>query len=161
MKGMSAPHSLGSGHLAPESTRVLWPRVAAVAAIVLTVSIGWASRGACEGAPELGRAEAWDAGPEPDARTRGLGDSTPTTRVTSEGFPVVVDAKVIAEELPEEPLPRQRRAPCRGNSVEINGGCWMVTNIQPPCGDDAYEWKGSCYYPIIVTRAKPRTSKKR
>ncbi len=60
----------------------------------------------------------------------------------------------------DELLPGQRRAPCRGNFVEINGGCWhLMTNMHPPCSDDAYEWKGSCYYPILE-RAKPQPSKK-
>jgi eukaryotic-like serine/threonine-protein kinase len=144
---------------APEHSRVLLPGLAAAAVVLLAVVILWGSSGPREQAPELARAEPMANGAAPDAGTRGLGDSTPTTRVTSEESPVVLEAKVIATEFPDEPLPGQRRAPCKGNSVEINGGCWMVTTIQPPCGDDAYEWKGSCYYPIL-TRAKPRTSKK-
>ncbi|WP_224369412.1 serine/threonine-protein kinase [Hyalangium versicolor] len=138
---------------------VLWSGLAA-AAVLLAMGIGLNNRRQSEEAPEIARTEALGNGAAPDAGTRGLGDSTPITRVAPERLPDILDARIIATELPDEPLPGQRRAPCRGNTVAINGGCWhLMTNTQPPCGDDAYEWKGSCYYPIL-DRVKPRTSKK-
>jgi hypothetical protein len=147
--------SKSSGH-----SHVLRAGLAAAAAVLLTVGVLWGSRGPRQEAPELARAETLDDGGAPDAGTRGLGDSTPTTRVASEELPVVTDAKVIALEMPDDPLPGQRRAPCRRyDQIEINRGCWHLLTTQPPCGDDAYEWKGACYDPILG-RAQPRTSKK-
>jgi hypothetical protein len=78
----------------------------------------------------------------------------------SEGPPVVVAPKVIADDLPDDPLPWQKRAPCGGGLVEINGGCWLLLKMRPPCDEDAYEWKGACYLPIL-SRAKPRAAEKR
>jgi serine/threonine protein kinase len=66
----------------------------------------------------------------------------------------------VARALPKEPLPGQQRAPCRGEGqIELNGGCWRrLIETPPSCGEDAYEWKRACYYPV-PERARPRTSK--
>ncbi|WP_224245477.1 serine/threonine protein kinase [Hyalangium gracile] len=138
-----------------------WPLLAIAALVLVAVAIGWGSREPQDDASELARAEPVRDEAAPDAGTRGLGDATPTARVAAEGLPAGLEVRVIAMDLPEKPIPGQRRAPCRGHEqVEINGGCWhLLTNTFPPCGEDAYEWKRACYYPILE-RAKPRTSKK-
>jgi serine/threonine protein kinase len=70
----------------------------------------------------------------------------------------------LAREVPSEPLPRQRRKPCRSREVEIRGGCWdWLGNVTPPCDDDNeryYEWKGGCYLPKFEP-GRPHTSDKK
>jgi hypothetical protein len=141
-------------------SRVLRPGLVAAATVLVGVGIGWMSHWPREQAPEVTQAAALDSGTAPDAGTRGLGDSTPTTRVASQRAPAALDARAIADDVPEQPLPGQRRAPCRGaGQVEINGGCWRLqANTPPPC-DDVYEWKHACYGPVLE-RVHPRTSKK-
>jgi eukaryotic-like serine/threonine-protein kinase len=142
-------------------SRVLRPGLVAAATILVGVGIGWMSHWPRKQAIATTWAGGPDSGTAPDAGTRGLGDSTPTTRVASQRAPVALDARVIGDDVPEQPLPGQRRAPCRGaGQVEINGGCWRRLSDAPPsCGEDAYEWKRACYYPV-QERAQPRTSKK-
>jgi hypothetical protein len=138
----------------------LWS-VAVVAALALVgVSIEWMGRWPRPEWHGGAWAESLDGGTPQDAGTSGLGDSTPTTQVSSQGEPGALDAKAIADEMPEEPLPGQKRAPCRGvGEVEINGGCWRRLADNPPhCGDDAYQWKQGCYYPARE-KGRPRTSK--
>jgi eukaryotic-like serine/threonine-protein kinase len=61
----------------------------------------------------------------------------------------------LALEMPEKPLPGQRRPPCTRFQLSIQGGCWVeVPQASPPC-EDSYDWKGACYYPVA---APPRTS---
>ena len=65
----------------------------------------------------------------------------------------------ISREMPKEPLPGQRRAPCKADFEEVvRGGCWvLVGNKKPPFGKDAYEWKGGCYVPSVPP-GRPATS---
>ena len=66
----------------------------------------------------------------------------------------------LSKEIPAEPLPGQRRRPCRSREVEIHGGCWArFADLIPPCGDDWYEWQGSCYE-VIYVQGRPPTSDK-
>jgi predicted Ser/Thr protein kinase len=111
--------------------------------------------------PEGSRAEPQDGGSAPDAGTRGVGDSTATTRVEEYGVPLDATSKLLAQQLPDEPLDGQRRPPCRSQSfVAINGGCWSELKELPPnCGEDNYEWKNGCYYPVMERPGRPRTSK--
>jgi hypothetical protein len=87
----------------------------------------------------------------PDEDPTGLADGGVPTRVTSKEAPL--SGKVISLDMPKQPLPGQRRAPCkRRGEVEINGGCWTgLLTLTPPCGDEAYEWSGICYWPVLVT----------
>ncbi|WP_224368638.1 serine/threonine-protein kinase [Hyalangium versicolor] len=88
-----------------------------------------------------------------------LADASVTTRVTSQS--TAVASASISLDMPTDPLPGQLRAPCRRRgAVEINGGCWIRwADLSPPCGEDAYEWKGICYWPIY-DRTRPPTTKK-
>ncbi|HYH97305.1 protein kinase domain-containing protein [Hyalangium sp.] len=128
-------------------------------AVVGTWGMAHVSHG---GGPERTQAEASDAGVALDGGTRGLGDGVRTALAASEeGAPVASEGQVIAKELPDKPLPGQRRPPCRGSGLfEINGGCWRrFQDASPPCEEEDYEWRGACYSPFMV-RAQPRTSKK-
>lgn len=69
-------------------------------------------------------------------------------------------SSVIGPHVPDEPLDGQVRAPCRRRgTMAINGGCWIGTTLSPPCGEDAYEWKGACYLPLWES-GRPPTSRK-
>ncbi len=97
--------------------------------------------------PIVAEAEAPDAGVSRDGGTADLGETAMTARVSEQDVPD--SSKVIAQAVPEEPLDGQRRAPCGRGEVEINGGCWAWwAHLSPPCGDEAYEWKGRCYWPL-------------
>lgn len=63
----------------------------------------------------------------------------------------LVAQAVFGTQVPDEPLDGQVRAPCRRRgTVTINGGCWIPwATLSPPCGDDAYEWRGACYLPLF------------
>jgi len=142
----------------------LWAlRLALVAASLVLAMVGtwWMGHSSHGVGPELTQAEALEAGAALDGGTRGLGDSTQTSRVTSEEAPVASKSRAIQEEIPDQPIPGQRRPPCRGGGqIEINGGCWRLwPNATPPCDDDLYEWKEACYGPVM-RRAQPRASKK-
>lgn len=64
---------------------------------------------------------------------------------------------VYGPEVPMSPLPGQRRPPCLG-TLEIQGGCWMKQDALPPgCPEIAYEWRGSCYVPVLAA-PRPITS---
>jgi eukaryotic-like serine/threonine-protein kinase len=64
---------------------------------------------------------------------------------------------VIGVQVPDEPMDGQMRAPCRRRgTLTINGGCWIPwLNLSPPCGEDAYEWKGACYLPLWESGRAP------
>jgi hypothetical protein len=134
--------------------------VAAMGGFVLLV-VALVSRGPAPQAelPAMAQAEEPAAGWAPDAGTRGLGDDALAARVDSEGVPIAPES--VSRDLPPQPVPGQQRVPCkRKGEVPINGGCWVhLTNIEPPCGEEEYEWQGSCYRPSGV-RSRPPTSKK-
>jgi serine/threonine protein kinase len=116
--------------------------MAAVATWWMVPSSRWA-------APEVAQDEEPEIGLVlPDAGTAGLGDGGVAARVATQEPPI--SGEVIALEMPKQPLPRQRRAPCRGRGeVEINGGCWAPwATLPPPCGAEAYDWGGVCYLPL-------------
>jgi predicted Ser/Thr protein kinase len=94
----------------------------------------------------------------PDGGTRGLGEDSMTAREDSQGVPVAPEA--VSREVPPQPFPGQQRPPCRRKGeVPINGGCWvLLANIEPPCGDEEYEWQGSCYR-VSGVRSRSPTSK--
>jgi eukaryotic-like serine/threonine-protein kinase len=88
------------------------------------------------------------------------------TSLADASVPASVSAQVqasgsafIATEIPDDPLPGQRRPPCRPQEVAIRGGCWVrMTGFSPPCDDDWYEYKGGCYL-ARYERGRPPTSK--
>jgi hypothetical protein len=82
--------------------------------------------------------------------------SVPSSVVSQER---VIATASISLDMPVDPLPNQRRPPCKPREVVIRGGCWlMIPNLTPPCDDDIYAWKGACYLPRYE-RTRPPTSK--
>ncbi|MDC0711642.1 serine/threonine-protein kinase [Stigmatella sp. ncwal1] len=92
-----------------------------------------------------------------DGGTGGVADAA------VEAFPVSSAApgskpSGLSLDMLKEPLPGQRRPPCPGWQVSIRGGCWIeVLQTSPPCGEGAYDWKGACYFPVVMP-PRPGTS---
>jgi hypothetical protein len=128
-------------------------RVLFAGALMLAgVSTWWVGSGPGPGTQEVESVEASGAG------SRGLGDSA-RQQADSQGAPTAADVRAVAREMPTQPLPGQQQPPCRlaGQRV-INGGCWRrLADISSPCTEDSYEWKGSCYWPVME-RARPKSS---
>jgi hypothetical protein len=128
--------------------------------VLLFEAIVW--RGAPAPPPELPsmtQADAPTIEDEPDAGTRGLGDEALATRVESSEIPGTL--KAASKKILDQPLPGQRRPPCRysGERV-INGGCWkQVASKKPPCDDEEYEWQGGCYDPALDGTRPPTSTK--
>ncbi|HEX8698281.1 MAG TPA: serine/threonine-protein kinase [Myxococcaceae bacterium] len=67
----------------------------------------------------------------------------------------------IAQELPKQPRPGQRRPDAKGRcpkeQIAINGGCWRKLNLDPDeCrGHDVYLYQGGCYFPIPASQPQP------
>jgi hypothetical protein len=68
-------------------------------------------------------------------------------------------AQEVAREMPKQPVPGQALAPCKKRfEVEILGGCWvMLGNVKPPCGKEAYDWNGACYFPVAAAKPPPNS----
>ncbi|WP_317987276.1 serine/threonine-protein kinase [Stigmatella hybrida] len=64
----------------------------------------------------------------------------------------------VGRDLPKKPFPGQRRPPCEPPAIEVNGGCWALSEGKaPPCGEQFVEWKKACYWPILAL-PRPSTS---
>src|SRR5690606_17437623 len=111
--------------------------------VLFLVAIVWRGPAPPAELPSVAQLETPEVESEPDGGTRGLGDGVLAARVDSHEVPIAPES--IPAEFPMQPLPGQRRPPCRrSGEVVINGGCWLpLTTIKPPCdGDDEYEWEG-------------------
>ncbi|SEK46076.1 Serine/threonine protein kinase [Stigmatella aurantiaca] len=65
---------------------------------------------------------------------------------------------VVAYDMPSRALKGQKRPPCRPRGeVEINGACWVRLDLELPCREAGYEYKGKCYVPLIAEE-RPDTS---
>ena len=131
------------------------------ATTVLTlVGILWIGPTSREQVPNATQGAGLEAEEAPDSGNTGLGDGGVTSRVAPEENPVPINA--VAKEMLKEPLPDQKRAPCRmRGAVEINGGCWAPwASLTPPCGELSYEWNGVCYLPLFKSTQRVPTSKK-
>jgi hypothetical protein len=104
---------------------------------------------------EVAQVDAPKAEWAPDAGTRSLGDDAMMTRVEAPASPVTSNA--VAQKIPQQPFPRQRRPPCKNSwEVEINGGCWsLLAGSAPPCTFGNYEWQGACYNPSLEPPRPP------
>jgi hypothetical protein len=92
-----------------------------------------------------------------DGGAAALGNEALTERVEVERSDVRQAG--FSLEMSKDPLPGQRRPPCKKNQVVIYGGCWiLMSKGTPPCEDDLYAWKDACYAPAIVP-GRPSTSK--
>ncbi|KFE60101.1 hypothetical protein [Hyalangium minutum] len=69
----------------------------------------------------------------------------------------------IARDMPKKLFRGQYRTDsegkCKGRlETPINGGCWVALKKSPPCGDDAYEWKDTCYWPSMPAPKEPSST---
>jgi tRNA A-37 threonylcarbamoyl transferase component Bud32 len=93
----------------------------------------------------------------PDSGTAGMAQVVLPTRVGEEP-PHVSEQQGLRLNLPDNPLPNQRRPPCSKREIEIKGGCWVfLAKMEPPCGPRIYEWRQGCYWPAFDS-APPPTS---
>jgi serine/threonine protein kinase len=141
------------------SYRLLRPGLVGATWVMAMALLWWAGQRPPEETREVVQSVTPATEDAPDAGTSGLGDGGLTARVAPDE--VHISAKAISLPMPPQPLPGQRRAPCRRRGeIEIHGGCWIPwLNISPPCGDEVYEWQGTCYEPSFE-RPRAPTSKK-
>jgi len=106
-----------------------------------------------------------EAGSSVDNKARGshvaVGDSADAPPAGAATGAPGDDTQGIAVPMPEQPLPDQNKPPCKGfGEVEIRGGCWHeLARAKPPCKEpgkeDAFEWKGACYWPSFPRGRQP------
>jgi serine/threonine protein kinase len=149
----SKPPTLPSEHRSSRAVVTLGVLLAMAIVAVLCPSP------AVEAPNALARAEQQDAGTEEDGGTLGLGEEARTAPVSASAQPN--SRRGVALDMPRKPLPGQLRTdgkgvcPIRGY-VAINGGCWIaMRDVQAPCGEAGYEWRGDCYYPAFETQRPP------
>jgi serine/threonine protein kinase len=143
----------------PTSSSTLRPRLMFVVMVLALVGIWWMGPTSRKQMPERVQGASLEAKEAPDSGATGLGDGGVTARVESQEEPSL--AKTVAKQMPKNPFPDQRRAPCGRGEVELRGGCWAPgITLTPPCGDAAYEWNGVCYWPLLKETQRVPTSKK-
>jgi serine/threonine protein kinase len=155
-----APHVQVRATIAPRKhEHRRWSMLASAASVLLGFGALWCmSRQPARLSPveaywvsqAVSETEGSDAGGTQDGGPSDLGDTAMTAHATAQDIPLSSEPEAITQDMPEKPLDGQRRAPCAPGQVNINGGCWKrQANSAPPCGEDEYEWKNSCYLPII------------
>ncbi len=79
--------------------------------------------------------------------------STPDPQPRSDSVPT------LAQPLPEKPFPGQRQPPCTPRiETVLRGASWMEIVAKPPCGNNAYEWEGKCYFPVFNAPRQPTSN---
>jgi serine/threonine protein kinase len=73
--------------------------------------------------------------------------------------PYSVPGFLLAEPIPKNPEPGQKKPPCKiADEWTINGGCYVVIpSRKAPC-EDFYEYDGRCYTPVMIKARRPPTS---
>jgi hypothetical protein len=80
--------------------------------------------------------------------------STPAPDVTVSG--TVEAPTAIGRDMPRQPFPGQKRAPCTPRThVEVIGACWVLMKLPPPCPEDVVEHKGECLMPVFTAPREP------
>ncbi len=97
--------------------------------------------------------EAREVAEERDGGTAEVADAAVYSSALASAAPYVGSPELwpaVTLDMPEHPLPKQKRPPCKPRAeVEINGGCWVqIGTLKAPCREDGYEWKGACYFPM-------------
>lgn len=162
----AVPPSYEASHLVPlrwepGSHAGMWRLGLAVAALLLaTIGTRWMAPAIRAPLPKQVQLSVPGAAVAPDAGPTGLGDGGKRPSKTGQEAPS--SEKEASLPIPEQPLPGQRRAPCDRGEVVIQGGCWIPwTTRVPPCGDQAYEWKGACFLPRLGRSRVPTTEQSR
>jgi hypothetical protein len=105
--------------------------------------------------PQERPTEVAQAAPVEGTRDEGpsqLADTAVTEPVSSNAEGSARGREGFSLEVPKDPLPGQRRPPCKPPAIAINGGCWRLqVDDTPPCDDDIYERGNKCYLPLYVT----------
>jgi eukaryotic-like serine/threonine-protein kinase len=128
----------------------LTPAVAAVAAYAL-IYFAMQETSRSPGAFPL------KAGPE-ESRTVGMARAAADAARFFPLTPAPAAVPVVAYDMPSRALKGQKRPPCRPRGeVEINGACWVRLDLELPCREAGYEYKGKCYVPLIA-EDRPDTS---
>jgi hypothetical protein len=140
-----------------------WPWLA-LAAACLAVAL-WARLDPRDESQEEGALAHAEASKEdePDAGTRGLGESAAATAL--EQAPAAsLHEKLTGEPLPE-PQPGQTRTNAKGQcphkgQTALNKGCWLETSLdREGCAQlNGQLYKGLCYVPIIIPGRRPTSS---
>ncbi|MDC0711286.1 serine/threonine-protein kinase [Stigmatella sp. ncwal1] len=89
-----------------------------------------------------------------DGGTGGVADAA-VADIPASSEPKDAEPNRLSLDIPQEPLPGQRRPPCLRSQSNIRGGCWMELKAAPPCEEGSYAWKEACYSPVL---APPRPS---
>ncbi|MDY7227992.1 serine/threonine protein kinase [Hyalangium rubrum] len=142
-------------HLREQTLRWLSLGGAVATGLLFTLKTDWAEHAQGSGASASARDVSRDGGAE-DGGTSGLGQEVLTAPMA---IAAPVDRRGFELDMPGKLFKGQRRAPCQVRyEVEIRGGCWIpIRDIEPPCGDDSYEWKSVCYAPSF-SAPRPATS---
>jgi len=114
--------------------------------------------------PEVAYAEPQSSGAQgngqPDGGTGSMGDKAMASVAPAEAAPP--SGRAVTREVPDEPLPGQKRPPCNNrNAVVINGGCWWEGDGKkgaPPCETGTHEHSGRCYAPLFIGAERVPTS---
>ncbi|MFL5345960.1 MAG: serine/threonine protein kinase [Hyalangium sp.] len=139
----------------PRQTRAWRWGLAVVAAGVLLAVLGRAASWQPMGRPEEVARQEPDK-ESPDAGPARIADTALSARVEVEA--TAPGQRGIRVDMPKNPLPGQRLPPCSKPETEINGGCWKrLADEVPPCADNSFEWKSSCYAPSLST-SRPSAS---
>ncbi|MFL5346457.1 MAG: serine/threonine-protein kinase [Hyalangium sp.] len=151
------------GPIRPEAPEVDWGlriRRVLVVGLLLAIpgSILWMGHGPYSNSPTFPPRESADLEWDRDGAETSLADASVPASVSSPQS--ASGSASIALQMPDEPLPGQRRPPCRPREEAIRGGCWvrLNDNFSPPCDDESYVWQGSCYIPKME-RTRTPTSK--
>jgi eukaryotic-like serine/threonine-protein kinase len=137
----------------PAAFAPAWAAAGAVALLVLVLVL--VATGRPGGEPR--------AGARRDSREDkrvSVGDSAMSPAIATPA-PAFQDDRVptLALPLPEKPFPGQRQPPCTPRiETALRGACWVVLKMRPPCGDNAYEWEGTCYIPSLSPARQPTSS---
>jgi len=139
------------------SLRTVQPRLVFATGALVLVGIWWMGPTSREHVPEMMQDANFEEEEAPHSGGTRLGDAGVTARVEPQQEPTL--ARTVSKQVPKDPFPDQRRAPCGRGEVEIRGGCWLPwTTLTPPCGDEAYELNGACYWPLFKRSRREPTS---
>jgi hypothetical protein len=165
LKGVEQ-HTQAAEHLrTPPTPRKARTRPAAPARAALA-TVGVLGLLTLLGLPRLWRAE-W-ATPAAEPAQEALAAAAQEALEEPEALPVGsmegrAQPWVLALDMPPRPFRGQYRVDkdgkCKGRlEVPINGGCWVALDLKPPCGADAYEHGGKCYWPSMPAAKEPSST---
>jgi hypothetical protein len=156
-RAMAAPVKVEEPQIRPWEM-LLKCALAAGFSVIVVVASGWLGQFLQAQPGAFARFEKPEKSQERDGGRSSLADASVSSEVSSPEQCTAAPPETIALEMPEEPLPGQRLAPCRRGEIAIHGGCWAPwANLTPPCGNEAYEWQVACYWPLFY-KPRPRTS---